>query len=155
PPPSRASPTSSSGAPRSAHLIAEAPTSRCDVREEPFGSAHLIPADRRETVTSRSRHGVPRGRRPDRGFSGISALTSSVLRAKSTSLRHPGPTEDPMTATIDAPSTARPQLELPGQVYAAGGPHDLSGMFVAHHGFRRDLYRFAMATRNTPVDDAQ
>ena len=60
-----------------------------------------------------------------------------------------------MTATLDAPSTARPQLELPGQVYAAGGPHDLSGMFVAHHGFRRDLYRFAMATRNTPVDDAQ
>jgi iron-sulfur cluster repair protein YtfE (RIC family) len=59
--------------------------------------------------------------------------------------------EDPMTATLEA----RPQLDLPGQTYAAMGPHDLSGMFVAHHGFRRDLYRFAMATRNTPVDDAQ
>jgi hemerythrin-like domain-containing protein len=59
-----------------------------------------------------------------------------------------------MTATVPA-APARPQLELPGQTYAAAGPHDLSGMFVAHHGFRRDLYRFAMATRNTPVDDAQ
>jgi hemerythrin-like domain-containing protein len=28
-------------------------------------------------------------------------------------------------------------------------------MFVAHHGFRRDLYRFAVATRATPVDDVQ
>ena len=60
-----------------------------------------------------------------------------------------------MTATIPATQSVRPQLELPGQTYAAAGPHDLSGMFVAHHGFRRDLYRFAMATRNTPVDDAQ
>ena len=59
-----------------------------------------------------------------------------------------------MTATIPATS-ARPQLELPGQIHAAAGPHDLSGMFVAHHGFRRDLYRFARATRTTPVDDAQ
>ena len=56
-----------------------------------------------------------------------------------------------MTTTL----AARPQLDLPGQTYAALGPHDLSGMFVAHHGFRRDLYRFARATRTTPVDDAQ
>jgi hemerythrin-like domain-containing protein len=60
-----------------------------------------------------------------------------------------------MTATMPAAQTARPQLELPAQVHAAAGPHDLSGMFVAHHGFRRDLYRFAMATRTTPLDDAQ
>ena len=59
-----------------------------------------------------------------------------------------------MTATLTATSTAaRPQLTLPGQFHAAPGPHDLSGMFVAHHGFRRDLYRFAAATRTTPVDD--
>jgi hemerythrin-like domain-containing protein len=55
-----------------------------------------------------------------------------------------------MTATATAP---RPQLTLPGQVHAAAGPHDLSGMFVAHHAFRRDLGRFAAAARNTPVDD--
>ncbi|MGY1604809.1 hemerythrin domain-containing protein [Geodermatophilus sp. SYSU D00815] len=56
-----------------------------------------------------------------------------------------------MTATTSAP----PQLALPGQVHTAPGPHDLSGMFVAHHGFRRDLYRFAAATRATPVDDVR
>lgn len=54
--------------------------------------------------------------------------------------------------TVTATAT-RPQLSLPGQVHAAGGPHDLSGMFVAHHAFRRDLGRFAAAARNTPVDD--
>ncbi len=54
-----------------------------------------------------------------------------------------------MTAT----APARPQLDLPGQVHAAAGPHDLSGMFVAHHAFRRDLERFAAAARYTPVDD--
>ncbi|MGY1808467.1 hemerythrin domain-containing protein [Blastococcus sp. SYSU D00669] len=56
-----------------------------------------------------------------------------------------------MTATLSAP----PQLALPGQVHAAPGRHDLSGMFVAHHGFRRDLSRFAAASRATPVDDAE
>jgi hemerythrin-like domain-containing protein len=56
-----------------------------------------------------------------------------------------------MTAT----ETAHPApLSLPGQTFAAAGPHDMSGMFLAHHAFRRDLRRFAAAARNTPVDDA-
>jgi hemerythrin-like domain-containing protein len=31
----------------------------------------------------------------------------------------------------------------------------MTGMYVAHHGFRRDLADFEAAVRNTPVDDAQ
>jgi hemerythrin-like domain-containing protein len=48
----------------------------------------------------------------------------------------------------------RPQLELPGQTHVAEGPNDLSGMYMAHHAFRRDLADFAAAARLTPVDDA-
>ena len=48
----------------------------------------------------------------------------------------------------------RRQLRLPGQTHAAEGPHDLSGMYMAHHAFRRDLADFAAAARRTPVDDA-
>jgi hemerythrin-like domain-containing protein len=56
-----------------------------------------------------------------------------------------------MTAT----ETAYPaQLRLPGQTNAAPGPHDMSGMYLAHHAFRRDLRRFAAAARSTPVEDA-
>jgi hemerythrin-like domain-containing protein len=56
-----------------------------------------------------------------------------------------------MTAT----ETAHPApISLPGQTHAAPGPHDMSGMYLAHHAFRRDLRRFAAAARNTPVDDA-
>ena len=56
-----------------------------------------------------------------------------------------------MTAT----ETAYPaQLMLAGQTHAASGPHDMSGMYLAHHAFRRDLSRFAAAARNTPVEDA-
>ncbi|MGY1705734.1 hemerythrin domain-containing protein [Geodermatophilus sp. SYSU D00697] len=47
----------------------------------------------------------------------------------------------------------RPQLDLPGQAAVADGPHDLSGMYVMHHAFRRDLDRFAAAVRRTPLDD--
>ena len=32
---------------------------------------------------------------------------------------------------------SRPQLTLPGQAAAAPGPLDMSGMYLAHHGFRR------------------
>ena len=46
------------------------------------------------------------------------------------------------------------QLDLPGQTHVADGPHDQSGMYVMHHGFRRDLARFERAVRNTPVGDA-
>ncbi len=48
----------------------------------------------------------------------------------------------------------RPQLDLPGQAHVAEGPHDLSGMYTAHHAFRRDLAAFAAAARRTPVGDA-
>lgn len=50
---------------------------------------------------------------------------------------------------------SRPQLRLPGQTAAPDGPHDLSGMLMAHHAFRRDLADFAAAARRTPVDDAE
>src|SRR5688572_20199129 len=43
-------------------------------------------------------------------------------------------------------------LDLPGQTYVAEGPLDLNGMYLAHHAFRRDLARFAVAARQTPVD---
>jgi hemerythrin-like domain-containing protein len=42
---------------------------------------------------------------------------------------------------------------LAGQTHAAPGPHDVSGMYLAHHAFRRDLRRCAAAARNTPVGD--
>ena len=35
------------------------------------------------------------------------------------------------------------QLTLPGQAAAPEGPVDLAGMFLMHHGFRRDLDNFA------------
>ena len=57
------------------------------------------------------------------------------------------------TATTARP-TARTQLRLAGQTCVADGPHDLSGMYLAHHAFRRDLADFAAAARCTPVDDA-
>ena len=47
----------------------------------------------------------------------------------------------------------RPQVRLPGQSCAADGPHDLTGMYVIHHAFRRDLGRFAAAAAATPADD--
>lgn len=51
-------------------------------------------------------------------------------------------------------SAAIPQLTLPGQTHTAQGPHDLSGMYFAHHAFRRDLRRFVSAVQQTPCDDA-
>lgn len=42
-------------------------------------------------------------------------------------------------------------LLLPGQAAAAPGPCDMTGMYVMHHAFRRDLSRFASAARYTPV----
>ncbi len=41
-------------------------------------------------------------------------------------------------------------LDLPGQAHVAEGPHDQSGMYLMHHGFRRDLARFVRAARGTP-----
>jgi hemerythrin-like domain-containing protein len=46
-----------------------------------------------------------------------------------------------------------PQVMLPGQVAAPDGPVDLQTMYVMHHGFRRDLRRFAEAVRRTPLTE--
>jgi hypothetical protein len=47
------------------------------------------------------------------------------------------------------------QLTLPGQSHTAEGPHDLGGMYLMHHAFRRDLDRFHAAVIATPVGDAR
>lgn len=48
-------------------------------------------------------------------------------------------------------TTHVPQITLPGQAHTAEGPHDMGGMYVMHHAFRRDLDRFVSAVRRTPV----
>ncbi len=50
---------------------------------------------------------------------------------------------------------ATAQLTLPGQNHTAEGPHDQTGMYVMHHGFRRDLERFRAAVELTPVSEAE
>jgi hypothetical protein len=51
-------------------------------------------------------------------------------------------------------STAWPkQLVLARQVAAPAGPVDMAMMYVAHHGFRRDLEAFCSAVRATPLED--
>lgn len=45
------------------------------------------------------------------------------------------------------------QILLPGQAAAHPGPVDMTVMYVMHHGFRRDLRRFAEAVPATPVED--
>lgn len=45
------------------------------------------------------------------------------------------------------------QLCLPGQAAAPAGPVDLSGMFLMHRAFRRDLNRFLVAVPATPYGD--
>ena len=52
-----------------------------------------------------------------------------------------------------ATTTATGQLTLPGQAAAPDGPIDLSGMFLTHFGFRRDLIAFSAAAARTPVSD--
>ncbi len=59
-----------------------------------------------------------------------------------------------MTATTHRPATGH-LMDLPGQAHVAEGPLDLNGMYMAHHAFRRDLVRFAAASRQTPVEDAE
>lgn len=44
-------------------------------------------------------------------------------------------------------------LLLPGQAAAPAGPCDMTGMYVVHHAFRRDLRRFVQAARRTPIHD--
>ena len=48
-----------------------------------------------------------------------------------------------------------PQLRLAGQTWVADGPHDLAGMYVMHHAFRRDVDRFAAAVAATPAADRE
>src|SRR5690348_2655163 len=53
--------------------------------------------------------------------------------------------------TITAPHPA--QLMLAGQAAAPDGPIDLAGMYLMHHGFRRDLHRFADVAPTVPASD--
>ncbi|WP_162260284.1 hemerythrin domain-containing protein [Nocardioides sp. Root190] len=50
-----------------------------------------------------------------------------------------------------APTTAA--LLLPGQAAAPPGPCDMSGMYLMHHAFRRDLRDFTAAAGHTPPED--
>lgn len=52
-------------------------------------------------------------------------------------------------------TTTSHQLSLPNQEWVAEGPHSMAGMYVMHHGFRRDLANFRAAVRNTPVGHAE
>lgn len=54
---------------------------------------------------------------------------------------------------MSTPTTARPQICLPGQAHVAEGPHDQTGMYLMHHAFRRDLAAFEAAVRQTPLHD--
>lgn len=56
-------------------------------------------------------------------------------------------------ATRQQSVTHHPQLDLPGQTHVAEGPHDMTGMYVMHHAFRRDLAAFASSVRATPFGD--
>lgn len=44
-------------------------------------------------------------------------------------------------------------LMLPGQAAAPAGPCDMSGMYLMHHAFRRDLRDLLAATEHTPAGD--
>ena len=66
--------------------------------------------------------------------------------------RTPGGTTMSDHRRSPSPQTApRSQVVLPGQSQPAEGPHDLTGMYLMHHAFRRDLQRFAAAVEGTPV----
>ena len=59
-----------------------------------------------------------------------------------------------MSTTTTRPATGH-LMDLPGQQHVAEGPLDLNGMYMAHHAFRRDLARFAVAARQTPVEEIE
>lgn len=48
---------------------------------------------------------------------------------------------------------AVPQVLLPGQAAAPEGPIDMTGMYLMHFGFRRDLDAFVRVVPATPVAD--
>lgn len=58
-----------------------------------------------------------------------------------------------MTTRATTTTDHRAQLDLPGQTHVAEGPHDMTGMYVMHHAFRRDLAAFASSVRATPLGD--
>jgi iron-sulfur cluster repair protein YtfE (RIC family) len=60
-----------------------------------------------------------------------------------------------MTARATTALDHHRQLDLPGQTHVAEGPHDMTGMYVMHHAFRRDLAAFASSVRATPLGDRQ
>lgn len=53
----------------------------------------------------------------------------------------------------DPGATQAAGLLLPGQAASPPGPCDMSGMYLMHHAFRRDLRDLAAAARHTPLDD--
>jgi hypothetical protein len=57
-----------------------------------------------------------------------------------------------MSMSTITPTTTGRLMTLPGQAHTAEGPLDLNGMYMAHHAFRRDLARFAVAARETPLE---
>src|SRR5215217_1025599 len=104
------------------------PVGHANARPPP-GRGHLV---RRKCISSTRSESLCTGGRPP-------------------SLPEEGPRS--MTTATHRPAT-RAQMELPGQRHVAEGPLDLTGMYMAHHAFRRDLARFAVAARQTPVDAA-
>ncbi|MFD1544626.1 hemerythrin domain-containing protein [Nonomuraea guangzhouensis] len=46
-----------------------------------------------------------------------------------------------------------PQIMLPGQAAVAPGPLDMTNMYLAHYGFRRDLGHLLTAIGRVPLDD--
>jgi iron-sulfur cluster repair protein YtfE (RIC family) len=46
-------------------------------------------------------------------------------------------------------------MTLAGQAHTAEGPLDMSGMYLMHHAFRRDLDRFVVAVQRTPPEDVE
>jgi hypothetical protein len=55
-----------------------------------------------------------------------------------------------MTTT---PTPARPQLDLAGQAHSAPGPLNMNGMYLMHHGLRRDMGRFLEAIGDLDLAD--
>ncbi|MBM7517039.1 hemerythrin domain-containing protein [Nocardioides nitrophenolicus] len=49
--------------------------------------------------------------------------------------------------------TTHPTVLLPGQAASPPGPCDLSGMYLMHHAFRRDLRDLLAAAERTPLED--
>lgn len=58
-------------------------------------------------------------------------------------------------STTSAATPHPPAILLPGQAAAPPGPCDMTGMYLMHHAFRRDLRDLGLAARNTPVADRQ